>query len=279
MTKKTTESVTPQAGSSEKKVEEVIQKGPSANMPGEKPVETPKVDEINLEDYVKKTQYEDAEKKIGEQGKELGDYRSFFKEISPLLDKLQEQPELVEAIMGGKIDSKLAEAVLADKVKIEEATKVAEAHKEVKKALGTKEYAKTSAKDIEKLVADKVKEHIAATEKSLKSDMSNMEERREFESKVNDFIAKTEDFPEYAGAINEWFEDHPNQYDIEIAYDAVKGRGVSKKIKEEEEAKAAEAQKNMAANAGGGQSQGAQIVQGEEILDKLIKRRSNPNVF
>ena len=136
---KTTESTNAQSvGSSEDKSAELIQKGPSANEPGGMPNEPEKEDKVNLDEYIPKTQYEEAEKKIGEQGKELGDYRGFFNEINPLLEKLQEQPELVQAILDDKLTSELAEAALAGKVKVEEATEVVGAHKDVKKDMGEK---------------------------------------------------------------------------------------------------------------------------------------------
>ena len=76
--------------------------------------------EVNLDEYIPKTQYEEAEKKIEEQGKELGDYKEFFNDINPLLEKLQEQPELVQAILDDKLTPELVEAVLAGKIKVEQ---------------------------------------------------------------------------------------------------------------------------------------------------------------
>lgn len=254
--------------SANKIAEEVLSKKES----GDKP-------EINLDEYVPKNQYEEIEQKIGGQEKELGEYRSFFKEISPLLDKLQEQPDLVEAIMEGKIDSKLAESVMAGKFKIEDATEVAEAHKEIKKELGTKQYKEMSPEDIEKLVEERVTEHIEKAEKNLKTNFTSIEDRKEFESKVNSFIANTPDFPEFSEAVVNWLEEHPEQYEIEIAYDAVKGKALANLAKEEEDAKMGEAQKDLIRNAGGGSSQGNKIVENTNIIDSLIRNRSNPNVL
>lgn len=281
-TKAKEESLADAGGNSE--IEDLIKEGSSANTaegkPLDKSVSKQPSDEINLDDFVEKSQYEEATKKIGSQGQELGEYRSFFKEISPLLDKLQEQPDLVEAIMEGKIDSKLAESVMAGKVKIEDATQVAEAHEVLKKELGEKKYGALSASEIEKLVETRVKEHIVQAEKNFKTNISDIESRREFESRVNDFIARTPDFPEYADTIVDWLEDHPDQYDIETAYDAVKGKALAILAKEEAEKGAAEAQKNLASNAGGGSSQGATIVKGtDEVIDTLIRNKSNPNVL
>lgn len=80
-----------------------------------------------------KAQYEELQTKLGSQGQELGEYRQFFQGISPLLDKLDEQPELVQAIIDGKVNSELAKAAAEGKVQIEDAAIVSKAHEEVKK--------------------------------------------------------------------------------------------------------------------------------------------------
>ena len=285
MANKQTESSVKAGGSSD----ELITKGPSANSlesapgkPDEK-TEVPKEEKIDLSTYVPKTQYEALETKLGEQGTELGDYRQWFTKMSPLLDKLQDQPELVQAIIDGKLDSKLAEAVLADKVKIEDAETVVEAHKEVKKELGEKKYTETSSEDIERLIEEKVKVQLAKTEATLratlKGNISKIEDDREWENKTNEFIKKTSDFADYANGVVKWLNDHPEQYDIEIAYHAVKGMDLTKKSQKELEEKNAEEQKNLASNAGGGYSQGGKIVEGEDIVNQLIRNRHNPNVL
>jgi len=226
-----------------------------------------------------KAQYEEAEKQIGKQGKELGDYRGFFKEISPLLDKLQGHPELVEAIMQGKMDTKTVETVLAGEATVKEATNVAEAHDEIKKKLGAKKYKETPSEDIEKMVAEKAQEIVDKATADIKKGITQSDERRAFESKVNDFVKNTPDFPEYADGVRKWFEEHPNQFEIDVAYDAVKGRVLAEKAGAEEEAKKAEAAKGLAANAGPGGSQGAKIVEDKDVADQLIGEKSNPNVL
>jgi len=268
-----------QAGSTD----DLIKAGPNLNDGGVgEPAKTqePSKKDIDLNNYVEKTQYTEAEKKIGEQGKELGDFRNFFSEVSPLLDKLQAQPELVEAILEGKVDSSLAQAVIDNKVKIEEATTITEAHKEVKDNLGAKQYEKASAADIEKMVADKVGElskKLEDTQKGLKNDLKESENRRKFEGSIEEFVSNTTDFKEYAAQINEWLVAHPNVYDIETAYYAVKGKVlVDKKVNDEDVAKAEEAKK-MAANAGGGGSQGGNFAPGVNAADQLIANSSNPN--
>jgi hypothetical protein len=241
--------------------------------------EVPKEEKIDLSTYVPKTQYEALETKLGEQGNELGDYRQWFEKMSPLLDKLQDQPELVQAILDGNIDSKLAEAVLAGQVKIGDAKEVVEAHKEVKKELGKEEYEKASDEKIEKLIEEKIKFHLAETEKHLKSNIGEIEDKREFEDKTNEFIAKTSDFADHAKEIETWLNDHPDQYDIEIAYHAVKGKSLTQKAQKDLEVKNAEELKNLASNAGGGYSQGNKIIEDKNIVDQLINNRSNPNVL
>lgn len=251
---------------------------PNLEEGGESSKESKKED-INLDNYVEKTQFDEAETKIGEQGKELGEYRDFFKEISPLLDKLKAEPEVVEAIMQGKIDSKLAQSVLDGKVSVSDANEVTEAHEKVKKELGAKKYDKTSPEEIEKMISEKVNLRITEETKTLKGTIKESDDRRKFESKVNDFVKNTSDFAKYAEEINAWLEEHPDQYDITVAYEAVKGKEVIGKVAKDEAEKAAEAAKELAGNAAGGQSQGGKIVEEEDIKDQLVSGKSSANVF
>jgi len=256
---------------------ELIQKGPSANTPGAEgePKAAAAQPAIDLDKYVPRETYEQLEKKLGEQGVEVGDFRKFFNEISPLLDKLQTQPEVVEAIMAGKLDATLAKAVLESKIKIEDATAVASAHEEVKKELGEKQYVQATPAEIEKLVEEKVNK----LKESFEGGMRNLEEKRKFENGVNDFVKETPDFPEYADRIVGYLEEHPEIYDISVAYEAVKGRVLIDKKEQEDKVSAAEAAKNVAANAAGGSSQGGKIIQDANIIDELIAKKSNPNVY
>ena len=79
--------------------------------------------------------YKSLETKMGEMGQELGGYREFVQSITPLLEKLDASPQLVQAIIDGKIDSDLAQAVADGKVTIGDAAVVTEAAKEVEKVL------------------------------------------------------------------------------------------------------------------------------------------------
>ncbi len=165
------------------------------------------------------------------------------------------------------------------KIRIEDATKVAVAHEEVKEELGKKEYSKLSSAEIEKLVQEKVEQFVNEKTKHLEGKVSEVEEKREFEDSVKAFVRTTKDFPEYAAEVTKWFEDHPNQYDIEVAYNAVKGRAWSEKSAKEQEALATEEAKKLAANAGGGGSQGRSVSQEKNLVDQLISGNSNPNVL
>jgi len=216
------------------------------------------------EAQISKNQYEALEKKLGEQGKELGDYRSFVKNITPLLDKLDEQPELIQAILDGKIDTELAKAAMEGKIDIGDAQKVSDAHEKVKKDMGNKEYEKSTPADIEKKVEAKLKEVEGNFDKKLKES----EDMRSFKDSVNTFIANTKDFPEFAQEIEKLILDNPNIDDIELAYHVVKG----KKLQEDKA-------KQDTANASGGYSQGSQIIDDQNMVDKLIGDKSNPNSF
>lgn len=227
---------------------------------------------VDLEKYVPKTQYEQLESKLGEQGNELGELRKFYQDIAPLLDKLDEHPDLVEAITAGKLDGKLAKAVLEGKVRIEEAVQVQKAHDEVKKDMGTKNFEKADPAEIAKQVEEKLTEKLEATTNELKGSIAEVEETRALERSLDEFIASTKDYPEYAEKILEWFDKHPEQYDIEVAYSAVKGKTLSEKAAEEDKNRAAEESKSNAANAGGGQgSRTGKTLTAEETIGKFIE--------
>jgi len=55
---------------------------------------------------ISKSYYRELEKKIKNQGEEIEEYKVFYNEVSPLLEKLNNNPELVKAILEGKIDLK-----------------------------------------------------------------------------------------------------------------------------------------------------------------------------
>lgn len=219
-------------------------------------------------------QHKELEGLVGRQGAELGEYRKFFTDIAPLLEKLDKSPEIVKAILSDKVTGDLAKAALDGKVTIGEAQIVTQAHAEVKKELGKAGYQATTPEEINKMVEDKAKEIRADFETKFKErdDMAN------FESSVNDFIARTPDFTKYAAEIDNWLDEH-DVTDIAVAYYAVKGELSEKEARQRADADGAEAQKNLALNAGGGNGRATHIQGGESIVDSLIAGKSNPNIF
>lgn len=238
------------------------------NIGGNKGGETNKV----LPDVTK--EYENLQSKLGEQGRELGEYRQFFEGVAPLLDKLDKSPELVRAIIDGKVDEELAKAALQDKITIGDAKVITQAHTEVKKELG-KDYSKTSNEDISKLV----EERVGQVKKEMEMSLKEVEDARSFEQSVNEFINNTPDFPKYAEEIENWLTKHGDVTDIEVAYYAVKGQLSEREAARVAENDKAEHAKNIALNAGGGR--GGQIIfpEGMDPADVLISSRSNPNIF
>lgn len=229
--------------------------------------------------FVPKSQYEELEKKIGAQGQELGEYREFMRGIEPLLDKLQGNDDLIQAIVDGHVTSELAQAVVEGKVKIEDATQVAQAHEEVKKDLGIKKYNQSSPEDIEKLISEKIRSEIDSFKKNIKGDIDDLEDRRKFEDSIQKFITNTSDFPEYAEDVTKWLDDHPEIYDIETAYYAVKGRKAAAVSKEEYERSSLEEAKRIASNAAGGGSMSTTYVEDKDMVSSLIAKSSNPNTL
>ena len=234
---------------------------------------------VDLDKYIPKEQYEELEEKLGTQGNELGEMRSFFDQVSPLLTKLDESPELLQAILDDKITGDLVKSVAEGNVPTKEAKTVTEAHRVVKKELGDKKYEEATPEKIEKLISEKLEEVTKGMENKFQKGLSDIEEKRAFEQGVYDFANSKTDFPEYAEAIEKWFEDNPNQSDIKVAYDSVKGIVLQKKYESEENEKAGEEAKNVAANAGGGESQGTGNIEDKNIVDELIGDVTNPNVF
>jgi len=231
---------------------------------------------------VPESDYKELETKLGTQGNELGELREFYDKISPMLDKLDSQPDLVKAIMNDKISSELVESVLEGKVSTKEAETVSEAHKKVKKELGKSDYAKASPEDIEKLVADKVEEGIGKAKKEFDKGLSSVKEDRDadkFEGQLTSFIEKTPDFADYAEGVQKWFDENPSQYDIKVAYDVVKGRALAAKAEKDDQEADGEAAKDAAGNAGPGGSTKAGVISDEKVIDSLIASKSNPNTM
>lgn len=220
-------------------------------------------------------QHKELESLVGRQGQELGEYRKFISDITPLLEKLDKNPEIAQAILDEKITSDLAKAALEGKITIGDAQIVTKAHEEVKKDLGTTAYKGATAEEISKLVEERTKE----IREELKKELKERDDMSTFEANVSDFIARTPDFAEYASAIDKWIDEH-DVTDIAVAYYAVKGEMSVKEAAKKAEADKAEFEKNGALNMVGGSSHPTHI-QGTDskIVDSLIAGRSNPNVF
>lgn len=274
-----------QAGSPD----ELIQSGPSANAGGEpnqsvQQQQQPAGDVISKAEYEEiKSQYEELEKKFGAQGNELGDLRDFYKGIEPILMALEENPALTKALHSGQIDSNTVEAILSGRTTVEDVTKVTEAHDQVKKEMGREAYsraAKENPAEIEKRIQDltsQFKKDLEENNKKIFSSIEQENRRKEFQTYTDNFIASTEDFSDFGEDIAKWLEDHPTVDDIAVAYDAVKGAKLSVEKKTAMERAVAEKQKEIAANAGGGASQSAHVINNKEISDELIAPSGNPN--
>lgn len=216
-----------------------------------------------------KAAYEELEKKFGAQGNEVGEYRSFFNNIAPLLDKLDQSPEIVQAILDGKIDKQLAQAAYEGKINITDAAVVSQASEEVKKDLG-KDYKATSAEEVEKLIEQKVNQ--------VRRELEESSDLRSFEERAQKFIESTPDFVDHADKIDKWLDEH-DITDIETAYYAVKGQMSVKEAKNAADRAASDRAKEMVLNAGGGGVQNQFSPDGSRLVDNLIAPRSSANIF
>jgi len=239
--------------------------------------EPAKKDESEIE-TVPKGQYAELEIKLGTQGEELGTYRKLFEDTAPLLEALNDDPDLAKAILEGKISSQLLEDVVSGKVKKEDAEVVTKAHEEVKKEVGDKKYEAMTPEQVNKLVTEKATELVGAVEKKFSKNLSDMEKMASYQKVISNFIAETPDFPEYAKRVEDLI-DSTGITNIKIAYDAVKGHALQEKYKVEEAKAAAETAKKVAANAGGGDSQATAKVMAGDIFDKMVAGQGNANVL
>ena len=220
------------------------------------------------------TQHAELEKLVGRQGEELGEFRKFFSDIAPLLDKLDKSPEIVQAIIDGNITQDLAKAAMEGKISIGDAKIVVKAQEEVKKDLGNAGFSNASAEEVNRLVEAKALE----IQKNFDAKFKERDELTAFESSVNDFIARTTDFPQYAAEIDKWLDAH-DVTDIAVAYYAVKGELSVREANKQANIDKAEAEKAMAMNPGGGVASNSRVRVSEDYADGLIASKSNPNVF
>ena len=224
--------------------------------------ESVKKEEINYEEA-----YNELKPKYDAQGGDLGAHQDFIKNITPLLEKLDANPTLVDAINDGKIDAELAQAVIDGKVNIEDAAVVTEAAKAVTEEVGKKEISGMTSSDIEALIEKKVTQ--------TRSEMEEKAELKDFESRTEDFIESTKDFGDYAEEIDKWLDSH-NISDIEVAYYAVKGQMSQREALKTAEVAEAERAKEIALNASGGASHATTAPDGRPLIDSLVGGSANP---
>ena len=240
--------------------------------------ETPRGDEKTPENKVDVKEHEELQSLVGTQGKELGELRKFFTDIAPVLDKLDKSPELVQAIIDGNITGELAKAAMEGKVKIGDAEIVTKAHEEVKRDLGKEAYKGATSEEIEKMVEEKATKLNDDLKKDFDGKLKERDELTAFEASVNEFVSRTPDFAKHASAIDKWLDDH-DVTDIAVAYYAVKGELSEKEAQKQADIDKAEAEKNIALNAAGGQGKATFIKGDGKVIDSLIAGKSNPNVF
>lgn len=214
--------------------------------------------------------YDELATRFGTQGQELGEYRQFFQNIAPLLDKLDQAPEMVQAIVDGKLSKEIAKAVLEGRVDVRDAAAVQQAHEQVKEKLGEKAYDAATPEAITKLVEGQVNKFRREFEE--KSDL------QDFQDYTQKFIENTPDFQEHADAVDKWLDAH-DVTDIEVAYYAVKGQLSETAAKKAAEEAAGERAKDVLSNASGGGQSAQYAVDGTSMADRYISGRPNPNSF
>lgn len=214
--------------------------------------------------------YEELASRFGTQGQELGEYRQFFQNIAPLLDKLDQSPELVQAIIDGKVDHTIAKAVVEGRVDVRDASAVIQANEQVKTKMGEEAYNLATPEKVAKLVEEQVSK--------FRKEFEDKADLQSFQDYSQNFIEKTPDFQEYAGEIDKWLDSH-DVTDIEVAYYAVKGQMSESNAKKTADIVAAERAKDFMTNAPGGGQSAQYSSDGGPIVDSLIAGRPNPNAF
>jgi hypothetical protein len=214
--------------------------------------------------------YDELAARFGTQGAELGEYRQFFQNIAPLLDKLDQSPELVQAIIDGKIDKGIAQAVMEGRVDVRDAAIVQQAATVVKEKLGEEKFNLATPEAITKLVEAEVSK--------VRKEFEEKADLQTFQDYTQKFIEKTPDFPEYQTEIDKWLDTH-DVADIEVAYYAVKGKMSEEGAKKAAEIAAGERAKEVLANAGGGSQPASFSPDGTPLVDRLISGQTNPNSF
>lgn len=217
---------------------------------------------------VDKVQYDELFSKFGSQGKELGEYRQFFQNIAPLLDKLDQNPELVQGIIDGKIDKDLAKAIYEGRINVSDAQAVQQAHEQIKTEVGKEAYQSMTPAQVEKLVEAKADQ--------IRKELSDKADFDAFQSSTQKFIESTSDFAEYADEIDKWLDKH-EVTDVSVAYYAVKGQLSEAAAKKAAEAAEGERAKDFVMNAQGGGVTAQFSSDGVALVDRLIAGRPNGN--
>ena len=214
--------------------------------------------------------YDELATRFGAQGQELGEYRQFFQNIAPLLDKLDQAPELVQAIIDGKVDKNIAQAVMEGRVDVRDAAIVTQAANTVKEKMGEEKFNLATPEAITKLVQTEVSK--------VRKEFEEKADLQSFQDYTQKFIEKTPDFQEYADAVDKWLDTH-DVSDIEVAYYAVKGKMSEASAQKAAEAAQGERAKELLANAGGGGQTSQFAPDGSPIIDSFISGQVNPNSF
>lgn len=238
--------------------------------------------QTNAGDTIPKAQYDELYSKFGEIGEKLGVYKKFYEESEPLMDLLEQNPEIEEALLSGKFDAELAKAVLDGRVTKETAATVADAHQQAKDNMTKEELAKVSPEEMLKKM-DAIIE--AKFDALLKPTTSQIEKKIEGlgaqmtaqqriaanEQKIREFIANTPDFGDFSGDIQKRMEERPGTTVME-AYELAKARHIVQSAQKSQEGKNARDSKEIAANAGGGRGSrsGAAVVTGD-AREQFIK--------
>lgn len=284
-----TEINTGSVGAGSPDIDDLITPSPSANagtaIEGGEQGEVIKKEELNTlqeeHDSVLK-QKSELETKLGEQGSELGDLRDFVEGLEGLLEPLREDPELVQAIIDGKVNSELIKPVLEGKVSTEDAGKITEAQKEIKKEMGSKKFGQVTGEELSEKLLTKMADMEKNFDKKIATqnqEVQNAEVMREHKREIQGFIQNTPDYADHAESIVKYAEAHPEISDIKVLYSAVKGEALQKAIDDGKAKDTAEAAKELALNAAAGGQKSMGAIENEDILDALIAPRSNPNVF
>jgi len=193
----------------------------------------------------------------------------FFEDITPVLKELEKNPEIVEAIVSGKLTPDFAKAAMEGTLTVKEAEAATAAVAAVTEEVGQAAVNAMTPDDLTKLVEEKMN--------SFKKEFTEKEEQKEFEAYTNKFIAETSDFSQHADAIAAWLEEHKDITDVRVAYFAVKGEMSVKEARDAASKDAAEAAKNVILNASGGGVTAQFTPDGTPVIDRLIASKSNPN--